>query len=122
MRSVIARGMLVLGSCGILATTGCRSIQGKYVDPQAVRHGEDVGGVPVVVDRPRWLKVTHKRTNYVAYKVESSAAASAAPSAPPPAADPSAGGKPAVGASPSPAVGAVTTASVGNFSNFSRDS
>ncbi len=49
---------------------GCRSVRGKYVDPRQVRHGEDVGGVPIVVERPRWLKVTEKTTTYAVYATE----------------------------------------------------
>lgn len=51
--------MLVLATL-CLTLGACRSIEGRYVDPAALRHGADIGGAPVIVERPRWLKVTHK--------------------------------------------------------------
>ena len=58
-----ARWAVWLGTVVVVAALpGCRSVRGRYVDPQAVRHGEDVGGAPVVVERPRYLKVTFKKT------------------------------------------------------------
>ncbi len=50
---------LVLVAIGpVLA--GCRSITARYVESPS--HGEEVGGLPIVVERPRWLKVTWVRT------------------------------------------------------------
>lgn len=50
----LAGGLAVLGLCG------CRSVEGRYVDPTRLTHGQDVGGAPIIVERPRWLMVTHK--------------------------------------------------------------
>lgn len=63
----------------VAALPGCRSVKGRYVDPQALRHGEDVGGAPVVVERPRYLKVTFKRTTMAVYALESVTAKATTP-------------------------------------------
>lgn len=53
---------------GVLA--GCRSFKARYVDPHELRHGMEVGGVPISVHRDQWLKLTHKRVRLEAYAVE----------------------------------------------------
>jgi hypothetical protein len=51
-----AAAIAAFGACG------CRSIRATYVGQPA--HGEDVGGLPIVVMQPRYLKVTYKTVTY----------------------------------------------------------
>jgi hypothetical protein len=47
----------------VVASAACSSIEGRYIG--APEHGDDVGGLPIVVERTRWLKVTYKDVTYV---------------------------------------------------------
>ncbi len=46
----------------LMALASCRSIEGHYVGSPET--GDDVGGLPIVVERTRWLKATHKEVTY----------------------------------------------------------
>lgn len=60
VRRVLAGAVVVAIAAG---AAGCRSFRGRKVgDP---RPGQDIGGVPVVVQVPRYLKVTYKTADYV---------------------------------------------------------
>ena len=53
----IAMAVLVVGSL-----VNCSSITAHYVgNPSS---GEEVGGIPIVVERPRWFKVTYRTVTY----------------------------------------------------------
>ena len=59
--------MLALG----LSSSSCRSIKATYIgDPV---HGEEVGGLPIVVMQPRYLKVTYSTVTWRAGKAEKAA-------------------------------------------------
>lgn len=58
-RGIVSAGLLVGLALLLALAAGCNSIEGRYVDPQRVAHGESVGGAPIVIERPRWLKVVH---------------------------------------------------------------
>ncbi len=49
--------------CVAVATAGCRSFKSRRVSNP--RDGQEIGGVPVVVQVPRYLKVTYKTADYV---------------------------------------------------------
>lgn len=53
----IALGLLVG------ALSACSSLEGHYVGTP--KTGDDIGGLPIMVERPRWLKVTVKQVTYV---------------------------------------------------------
>ena len=108
-----------------LASAGCRSVQGTYIDPQRVRHGEEVGGVPVVVERPRWLKVTEKTTTCNAYARESIAVSPAAPVPPGPPTPGTAeagGGKPPHVQNPGASAASSVTTKMSLLNTFERTS
>jgi vacuolar-type H+-ATPase subunit I/STV1 len=46
----------------LLPFGGCRTFEGRYVKDPAP--GQYVGGMPIVVERPRWLKVTYTNIYY----------------------------------------------------------
>jgi hypothetical protein len=46
----------------VLVSAACSSIHGRYIG--SPKHGEDIGGLPIVVERLRWLKVTYKTAEY----------------------------------------------------------
>jgi hypothetical protein len=51
---------LLLAAAPVLA--GCSSISGRYVG--SPEHGESVGGLPISIDRGRFLKVTYSTATY----------------------------------------------------------
>src|SRR5262245_44225917 len=51
---------LLLAAASVLA--GCSSISGRYVG--SPEHGEIVGGLPISIDRGRFLKVTYSTATY----------------------------------------------------------
>jgi hypothetical protein len=51
---------IVTFSYGIL--TACASLEAHYVGNPSP--GQHIGGVPIVVERPRWFKVTYKTVTY----------------------------------------------------------
>ena len=50
----------VVFACGVLAS--CASMEARYVGNPSP--GQHIGGVPIVVERPRWFKVTYKTVTY----------------------------------------------------------
>lgn len=60
------RGLSVAAVVLVVAqlAAGCRSFEARYVDASRLSHGQDVGGVPVAIERDRWLKVTHTRVRF----------------------------------------------------------
>ena len=61
--ALVALGAGVLGAA---ALASCRSVRARYVEQPGAR--EDVGGMPIVVERPRWIKVTTKTVLYAIAK------------------------------------------------------
>jgi hypothetical protein len=59
LRSGFPVSLLLAATC-VLA--GCSSISGRFVG--SPRHGESVGGLPISIDRGRFLKVTYSTATY----------------------------------------------------------
>lgn len=58
-RIVVGTALLSLA----IGSAGCRSFRGRKVGD--AQPGQEIGGVPVVVQVPRYLKVTYKTADYV---------------------------------------------------------
>jgi hypothetical protein len=92
--------LLLVGAA--LTLSGCSAISGhRVIDPA---NGEDVHGLPIVVQRPRYLKVTYKEVDY-GFLLTSMPPAGAKPAAAP-------GAAPGAGETPAPAPGAGMTQTI----------
>ncbi len=64
--------LIAVGVIAVGAMTGCSSLKSTYVG--GADKGDDFDGMPIVVQRPKYLKVTHKEVTYAVYGMRTSEA------------------------------------------------
>jgi hypothetical protein len=65
--AMLGRAKLIVATLSLVVlacVTGCGSITSELITPEQARKGEQYDGMPIVVQRPRFLKVTTKKVCY----------------------------------------------------------